>query len=205
MKTIQDFKIRASASGQIMTNPRAKTELLSETTKTYVFYWLKENIYGYRKELNNKYVTKGLELEDEAIDKAIELLDLPFTLKNEQFYEDEYFTGTPDLIIKDTVYDIKCSWDCYTFPLFDTEIPTKNYYYQLQVYMHLLGLKKAKLVYVLLNTPENLASWEQPKDYSELDKKFRIKTFDVEYSEEVIQDLKQRVTNIREFIKTINI
>lgn len=205
MKTIQDFKIRASASGQIMTNPRAKTELLSETTKTYVFDWLKENIYGYRKELNNKYVTKGLELEDEAIDKAIELLDLPFTLKNEQFYEDEFFTGTPDLIIKDTVYDIKCSWDCFTFPLFDTEIPTKNYYYQLQVYMHLLGLKKAKLVYVLLNTPENLASWEQPKDYSELDKKFRIKTFDVDYSEEVIQDLKQRVTNIREFIKTINI
>lgn len=205
MKTIQDFKIRASASGQIMTNPRAKTELLSETTKTYVFDWLKENIYGYRKELNNKYVTKGLELEDEAIDKAIELLDLPFTLKNEQFYENEYFTGTPDLIIKDTVYDIKCSWDCFTFPLFDTEIPTKNYYYQLQVYMHLLGLKKAKLVYVLLNTPENLASWEQPKDYSELDKKFRIKTFNVEYSEEVINDLKQRVTNIREFIKTINI
>lgn len=205
MKTIQDFKIRASASGQIMTNPRAKTELLSETTKTYVFDWLKENIYGYRKELNNKYVTKGLELEDEAIDKAIELLDLPFTLKNDQFYEDEYFTGTPDLIIKDTVFDIKCSWDCFTFPLFDTEIPTKNYYYQLQVYMHLLGLKKAKLVYVLLNTPENLASWEQPKDYSELDKKFRIKTFDVEYSEEIINDLKQRVTNIREFIKTINI
>jgi len=205
MKTIQDFKIRASASGQIMTNPRSKNELLSETTKTYVFDWLKESIYGYRKELNNKYVTKGLELEDEAIDKAIELLDLPFTLKNEQFYEDEYFTGTPDLIIKDTVYDIKCSWDCYTFPLFDTEIPTKNYYYQLQVYMHLLGLKKAKLVYVLLNTPENLASWEQPKDYSELDKKYRIKTFDVEYSEEVIEDLKQRVTNIREFIKTIKI
>lgn len=205
MRTIQDFKIRASASGQIMTNPRVKTELLSETTKTYVFDWLKENIYGYRKELNNKFVTKGLDLEDEAIDKAIELLDLPFTLKNEKFYEDEYFTGTPDLIINDTVFDIKCSWDCYTFPLFDTEIPTKNYYYQLQVYMHLTGLKKATLVYVLLNTPEHLASWEQPKDYDNLDKKYRIKTFDVEYSKEVIDDLKQRVLNIREFINTLNI
>jgi hypothetical protein len=205
MQTIKNFKIRASAGGQIMTNPRAKTELLSETTKTYVFEWLKENIYGYRKEISNKYLSKGLELEDEAIDKAIELLDLPFTLKNEQFYEDEYFTGTPDLIIKDTVFDIKCSWDCFTFPLFDTEMPTKNYYYQLQIYMHLLGLKKAKLIYVLLNTPDNLASWEQPKDYTELDKKYRIKTFDVDYSEDVIQDLKQRVINIREFIQTINI
>lgn len=205
MKTIKDFKIRASAGGQIMTNPRAKTELLSETTKTYVFDWLKENIYGYRKEISNKYLSKGLELEDEAIDKAIELLDLPFTLKNEQYFENEYFTGTPDLVIKDTVFDIKCSWDCFTFPLFDTEIPTKGYYYQLQIYMHLLGLKNAQLVYVLLNTPENLASWEQTKDYSELDKKYRIKTFDVDYSEEVIEDLKQRVTNIREFINTINI
>jgi hypothetical protein len=205
MKTIKDFKIRASAGGQIMTNPRAKTELLSETTKTYVFDWLKENIYGYRKEISNKYLSKGLELEDEAIDKAIELLDLPFTLNNEEYFENEYFTGTPDLIIKDTVFDIKCSWNCFTFPLFDNEIPNKGYYYQLQIYMHLLGLKKAKLFYVLLNTPENLASWEQPKDYSELDKKYRIKTFDVDYSEEVIEDLKQRVENIREFINTINI
>ena len=54
MQTIKNFKIRASAGGQIMTNPRAKTELLSETTKTYVFDWLKENIYSYRKEISNK-------------------------------------------------------------------------------------------------------------------------------------------------------
>jgi hypothetical protein len=205
MKTTKNFKIRSSAAGQIMTNPRSKTELLSETTKSYVFDWLKEEIYGYRKEISSKYITKGIELEDEAIDKAIELLDLPFTLKNEQHFEDDYFTGTPDLIIGDTVYDIKNSWDCFTFPLFDTEIPNKGYYYQLQVYMHLLGLKKAQLIYVLLNTPEHIESWVQPKDYDNLDKQYRIKTFDVVYDESVIDDLIQRVDNIREFITTINI
>lgn len=203
MKTIQDFKIRASASGQIMTNPRVKTELLSETTKTYVFDWLKENIYGYRKELNNKYVTKGLELEDEAIDKAIELLDLPFTLKNEQFYENEYFTGTPDLIIKDTVYDIKCSWSAFTFPLFEEKIPNINYKYQVNVYMHLLGLKKAKVIYVLLNTPDSLLNWEEKHNYDDLDKKFRIKVYEFEYDEMIINDLKERVENIRSFIKEL--
>ena len=199
MKTQLNFKSRASASGKLMTNPRDKKELLSETTKSYVQEWLKESIYGVRKEIKNKYLSKGLKLEDEAIDKAIEWLDLPFTLKNETFFEDDFFTGTPDLIVNETVYDIKCSWDCFSFPLFDKEIPTKDYYYQLQVYMYLTGCKKAVLTYVLLNTPEEL-TYEEKHNYDSLDKKYRIKTFEIEYSSEVIAELIKRVINVREYI-----
>jgi len=54
---------------------------LSETSKTYAENWLKEAIYGVRKEIKSKYLTKGLTLEDEAIDTAINWLDLPFVLK----------------------------------------------------------------------------------------------------------------------------
>lgn len=199
MKTQLNFKSRASSSGRLMTNPRDKKELLSETTKSYVQEWLKESIYGVRKEIKNKYLSKGLKLEDEAIDKAIEWLDLPFTLKNETFFEDDFFTGTPDLIVNETVYDIKCSWDCFTFPLFDKEIPTKDYYYQLQVYMYLTGCKKAVLTYVLLNTPEEL-TYEEKHNYDSLEKKYRIKTFEIEYSSEVIAELIKRVINVREYI-----
>lgn len=198
----ENFKIRASAAGQIMTNPQKKTDLISKTTVTYVHNWIKESIYGVRKEINNKYLNKGITLEDEAIDSAITWLDLPFVLKNEKYFEDDYFCGTPDLILEDEILDIKNSWDCFTFPLFENEIPTKDYFYQLQVYMHLTGKRKARLVYVLLNTPEDL-TWETQNDYSSLDKKYRIKTFSIEYDESVIEDLKQRVINIREFIKTI--
>jgi hypothetical protein len=193
------FKIRASASGKVMTNARSKSELISETTKTYIKEWLTEHIYGVRKEIKSKYLSKGLKMEDTAIDKAIEWLDLPFALKNEKFFEDDFFKGTPDLIVDGTVYDIKCSWDAFTFPLFEKEIPNKDYYYQLQVYMHLTGCKKAVLTYVLLNTPEDL-TWEEKHNYDSMDKKYRIKTFEIEYSEEVIADLKERVTNIRTFI-----
>ena len=203
MKQFPNFKIRASASGQIMTNARSKSELISETTKTYVQEWLKEHIYGVRKQINNKYLNKGLMLEDTAIDKAIEWLDLPFTMKNEKFFEDDFFTGTPDLIVDGVVYDIKCSWSCFSFPLFEKEIPTKDYFYQLQTYLHLTGCKKAVLTYVLLNTPEEL-TYEEKHNYDNLDKQYRIKTFDVEYNAEVIEDLKQRVLNVREYIKTIN-
>lgn len=198
----KNFKIRASGAGQIMTNPQKKESLISKTTESFVYNWLKESIYGIRKEINSKYLTKGLNLENTAIDKAIEFLDLAFILKNESFFEDDFFTGTPDLISENTIYDIKCSWDCFTFPLFEKEIPTKDYFYQLQVYMHLTGRKKAKLVYVLLNTPEEM-HWEAQHDYSGLDKKYRIKTFDVDYDESVIEDLQNRVSKIREFITTI--
>lgn len=196
------FKIRASASGKLMTNPRSKTEMLSETTKSYVYDWLKESIYKVKKQINSKYLSKGISLEDEAIDTAINLLDLPFAIKNEKSFEDDYFCGTPDLLVDGVVYDIKCSWDCFTFPLFDEEIPTKDYFYQLQVYMHLTGLKKASLVYVLLNTPKEL-TYEPQNDYSDIDAKYKIKRFDIEYQPEVIEELKTRVNNVREFIKTI--
>lgn len=47
MKSI--FKIRASGSGQIMTNPQKKEALISKTTESFVYDWLKESIYGVKK------------------------------------------------------------------------------------------------------------------------------------------------------------
>ena len=194
------FKIRASASGKLMTESRTKTEPLSKTTQTYLQEWFKESLYGVQKEISSKYLDKGIALEDEAIDKVIEWLDLPFAMKNEEQFENEYFKGTPDLIVNDTVFDIKCSWDCFTFPLFESEMPNKDYYYQLQVYMALTGLKKAMLCYVLVNTPEDL-TWEQPHDYSNVDKSLRLKTFEVTYDQSVIDSLIEKVKLSRSYLQ----
>ena len=199
---LQNFKIRASAAGKLMTSARSKNELLSETTKTYAKEWLTEQIYGFRKEIKSKYIYKGLVMEDEAIDKAIEWLDLPFAIKNEQYFENDFIKGTPDLIVDGIVYDIKCSWDAYTFPIFETEIPNKDYFYQLQCYMHLTGCTKAVLTYVLLNTPEEVV-YETPQNYDDLDKKYRIKTFEIDYDQNVIDTLIDRVKLTREFLETL--
>ena len=201
MKT---FLARASAASKLMTAPRNKSESLSETTKSYIKEWLIEQIYGFRKEIKSKYLDKGLMLEDTAIDKAIEWLDLDFVMKNEDSFEDEFFTGTPDIITNDEILDVKCSWDAYSFPLFDKELPNKDYFYQMQVYMHLTGKKKARVVYVLLNTPEEL-TWEEKHDYSNMDKKYRIKDFVVEYDAEIIATLQEKVKEARKYIETINL
>lgn len=203
MKTQEKFKIRASASGKLMTEPRSKSETLSETTKTYVKEWLTEKIYGIPKEIKSKYLDKGNALEDTAIDKAIEWLDLPFAIKNEKFFEDDFFCGTPDLIVDGVIYDIKCSWNNFSFPLFENEIPAKDYFYQLQVYMHLTGCKKAVLTYVLLNTPDFMI-YETKHEYDAMDKKYRIKTFEIYYKSEVIEKLQKKVENVREYLETLN-
>jgi hypothetical protein len=184
-----------------MTNPRTKSETMAKTVKTFLHDWIKEGIYGQRKEIESKYISKGLEFEDMAIDKAIEWLDLPFALKNKQRFSDDFFTGEPDLILSDTVIDIKNSWSCWTFPLFENEIPTDDYFFQVQTYMHLTGKKKASVVYVLLNTPETHNSMEI--SYDNVDVKYRIKRFDFEYQPEVIEELQKRVILAREYINTL--
>jgi hypothetical protein len=186
-----------------MTSPRSKTETLSETTKTYLKEWLTSEIYGVQKNIQSKYLTKGVMLENEAIDRVVEWLDMPLMLKNEKHFEDNNFQGTPDLFLNDdTVIDIKCSWDCFTFPLFETEIPTTDYYYQMQVYMLLTGRTKAKLIYVLLNTPDGL-SYDETFDYSNIDKKYRIKVFDIDFEHDIIEALIIRVKESRKYIKTL--
>jgi len=196
------FKLRASAGGKLATNPRSKSELLSETTKTYIKEWLTEQIYGVKKEITSKYLTKGIELEYEAIEYLVANSDLPFFLKNDERFEDEYFCGTPDIVTDEFIIDIKCSWDCFTFPLFESEIPNKDYFYQLQIYMHLTGVKKAKLVYVLMNTPQEL-SYELVHDYSGVEASKRIKTFEFDYDENVINDLIEKVKISRNYIKQL--
>lgn len=198
---MQEYKCRASSAGNLMIATRSKTELLSKTTQSYLETWMKEQIYGVKQNIKSKYLSKGTELEDEAISLAVEYGIMPFTVKNEKQFEDSFFTGTPDIITEDAIYDTKCSWDCFTFPLFDEELPEKNYFYQMQVYMHLTGKKKAYVVFMLLNTPEDLP-WGDFFDYSKIEPKFRHKIFEVNYDPEIIKELQEKVILSRNYINS---
>ena len=199
---MKQFKIRASAAGKLMTKPRSKSEVLSKTTKDYLQQWVKEQIYGVRKSIKSKYLDKGNAVEEDAIKYAAQELGWLFAEKNEKRFSDDYFVGTPDVILEDRIIDIKSSWDCFTFPLFYNGIPNKDYYYQLQVYMYLTGKRKAQLVYVLMNTPEEL-TYEFSHDYSEISSDYRIKTFDVNYDKDAINHLAEQVEESRQYIKQL--
>ncbi len=159
--SIPKFKARCSRLGAIMTNPRSKTEILSETTKTYLIEWILEKKYGRSKEFSNKYIEKGLTTEQDGFQLIQEVIFKDkFLPKNKEFFENDYFTGTPDVIINDKVIDNKSSWNLFTFPIGETTIPEKQYMYQLQGYMHLTGTQSAMLCYTLNDTPSHLVEDE---------------------------------------------
>ena len=197
---LNEFKIRCSAIGLIMTEPRSKSETLSQTCISYLEQWVKEQFYNTKKQINSKYLTKGNEVEIEAIEYYADVKDLGFVLKNQDYFENDFITGTPDLITNGIVYDFKSSWDCFTFPLFETKVD-KNYEAQLQGYMALTGLQKAKLVYTLQNTPDEL-QWDEPIDYSIYPDTLRIKEFEIHYDAEFIERVNNRVIECRNYINT---
>ena len=63
------MKFRCSSLGKLMTASRSKSELLSETAKTYIQEYFKEKELGIKKDIWSRYTTKGIEMENEAIDR----------------------------------------------------------------------------------------------------------------------------------------
>ena len=149
------YKERPSAIGRIMTSPRSKNEKLSETCKTRIEEKFLEDKFGIKKEFWSKATDKGTTEEPISIELAVRQLGLFGAQKNEETFESDYLIGTPDIIYGDCVYDIKTPFSGSTFPFFQTELPEKAYMYQVHGYMELTGLRKAKIVYCLVDAPAN--------------------------------------------------
>jgi hypothetical protein len=219
------FKVRCSAIGKVMTSPRSKSEILSQTAKTYVEEQVLLAKYGIVKTFNSRYTDKGNLVEDESIKLASEVLELGFILKNDEHFSNDWVTGTPDVNTASLILDVKSSWDATTFPFFATEIPTKDYYYQLQGYMWLTGKQKSLLVYCLVNTPLDMvqdeirrAHWnanlleesldlidevQKRHNFDHIPDNRRVKVFEVERDDEVIEQIKERVELCREYYETL--
>jgi len=153
------FKARASRLGDVMTEAKAKSDLIGETARTYLLSQYIFNRWGRFKEFSNKFVEKGLAVEEDAITLYSRYAKKYFT-KNEDSFENDFITGHPDVFIMDAsrvseVVDVKSSWDLHTFYKAKKTID-KKYYWQLQAYMELTGASKARLVYCLIDTPQKL-------------------------------------------------
>jgi len=214
------MKVRCSQLGKIMTKPRLKSEVLSQTTKTYIQELVLQEKYGIYKEFWSRYTDKGNAVEDEAINLAMDTLDVGFIYKNEEHFSNDWITGTPD-VNTDILLDVKSSWDATTFPFFEDEIPNKEYYFQLQGYLWLTNKTQALLCYCLINTPFEIVEdevrrehWKQQlidesqdiRDFVEAKHNFdhipakkRIKTFVIDRDESVIEEIKTRIELCREY------
>jgi hypothetical protein len=155
------MKIRCSSLPKIMTSPRTKGEVLSETAKSEIIKIAKEDYYGYSSQITNKYVEKGIEVEDISIEllNTIKFADYK---KNTERLTNDFLTGECDINDEknDEIIDIKSSWSLETFPALPSDINIKDYEMQLRGYMMLYNRSKASVCYCMVTTPQGLIMYE---------------------------------------------
>jgi len=195
------MKIRSSALGKIMTNPRSKKETLSATCKTYIKELVKEDLFGYRTTIDSKYLTKGIDMEDTSIDLYNEVHGTLY-LKNTERLENEFITGECDINAEDKIIDIKSSWSLETFPASPDDVNNKDYEWQLRAYMWLYDKPKAELAYCMVSTPDYLLKEWDNLDIHKVDNHdpfLRVTTISFERDTEKEELIAQRVKDCREF------
>ena len=220
-----ELLFRCSSLGKLLTESRVKSEVLSETAKTYIQDLFKERELGIFKDFSSRYTDKGIENEDQAIQMASEVLNWEFVTKNETRFNNEWLTGEPDVLTETLLADIKCSWNGSTFPMFDDKLKNKDYFWQLQGYMMLTDMPQAELVYCLTNTPFQIvedevrrAHWklnlidenldvreavQASHNFDHLPDSLRVKRFIVKRDNEALEKIKQRVEVAREYYESL--
>lgn len=237
--TLSELEDRFNGNGRPLTANMEKERLkliekrdnpeLPQGSKTYCKQWLKETRFKRRAEIRSKFIDKGNECEEDGFTLMAIVLGLGMVYKNEQFFEDEHICGTPDLILSDQVIDNKCSWNLDSFPMYESEVPEPDYWYQLQGYMALTGMQRATLAYTLVDAPvwmvERELEWSdnkfnvvnnmvftqktfeyfgiEDKGFVPIPNKDRVKTFNIERMDSVITDIRTRVELCRNYIYTL--
>ena len=222
---MENILFRASSIGNLLTESRTKGETLSKTAKTYIEKVFKERELGYIESISSKFLDKGIQMEDIAIQMAADTLNWEFVVKNDKRFNNEFITGEPDICTDTLLADIKCSWNLGTFPMFESELPNKMYYWQMQSYMWLTGHDKAELVYVLANTPHEIVEDEVRREhwklhlidedldlreavqmshnFDHLPDKLRVKRFIVEKDEQSFERIKEKVILARNYYQQL--
>lgn len=199
---------------------------LGQSIKTYLKEWLISQLTSKRKDIESKYLTRGLAVEHLAIERIGRYYGVE-CVKNETQLENEYFTGEFDTLVNvetPIIVDAKSSWDAFTFPYFEEDAP-EGYKDQDLVYLDLTGCKKAAVAFCLENgTLEEVErlSWkiakkegaEEPDinhwdeaekrlNYDHLPESMRIKVYEFDINNQRIDEMKKRVIECRAYIKNV--
>lgn len=150
---------RCSSLAKLMTNPRNKSESLSETAKSYIKQLAKENFYGYTSKIETKQMRKGTEYEMESIALVNSVWFGSNFVKNQLRETQGYLSGHPDIITDDSIIDIKTSWSLETFPALPED--ADSYEWQVRGYMHLFNKPRAFVIFCMIDTDDDLLTdWD---------------------------------------------
>jgi len=221
---------RCSQLGNLMTNGRGKSVEMGETAKGYVRDLWRQTEYGYREEVMTDEMLKGHLCEQDSLALVQKVLGGEFRPKNTLRLQNDYITGTPDVILKreDFVEDVKTSYNLRTF---SESAMTPAYFWQAMGYLWLSGKTKYRLIYCLVPTPDELITEQKKRFYfrfncdesnpdyvrisdqidhnnnliSTISAEKRIRVFEFDFEPEKIEMLKDRVGLARQYYKTLTL
>ena len=195
------MKWHPSSLAKLMTESRTKSEVLSQTTKSYIASKAKEDFFGYNSFISTKAMQKGTDFEHESIELVNQIRDT-FYIKNEETIENDYMIGTPDIILDNSIIDIKTSWSLETFPAISAEGVNKDYEWQLRGYMMLCDKQSAELIYCMIDTDDFLLSdWDNKSIHkvSHIEPKKRITVLEYERNTITEEAIRERLTACTEY------
>ncbi len=220
---------RSSAIGDLMSDPKTKADkdagLLSKTAQSYLIEVYISQKYGRDKDVQTKQMKKGIEVEQDSIDMLSKYLNKTL-YKNEKRFTNDWIGGTPDIVLEDSIIDVKSSYDLWTLL---GKIPNKLdslYHWQMQSYMWLTGTKQAKVCYCLIDTPDSIIETEKyyllkkmdvisedspdfvreclklehSMKFGDIPMNERILVFNVDRNEDDILKIQHKVEKAREFL-----
>jgi hypothetical protein len=197
---IKNLKFRASSVGHLCSLPRDKSAKeageLSETAKKETikcFNWWK---YGRGEYITSKYLTSGIEREDNSI-TDLSLFTKRLLVKSNNRYENDFIIGHPDIEYLEEslkiIEDVKSSYEIGTFSESVSEKIKSIYEWQGRSYLWLSDSDVFRLRYVLTNAT--------PKVIDDAKKKliWEMSETDPEYIQRAIQIEKNMIFNMAQF------
>jgi hypothetical protein len=221
-----NYKFHCSGIKYLFVKSRSKDDPLSETTKAYLREIWIEEAYARKKEIITKYMEKGTIVESDGLDLVKAATGVTY-FKNKKTLENDWIIGTPDINTKDALIDIKSSWDIWTFAAVDEKRARSDYYYQLLGYMWLTDKTSSDLIYVLVNTPDEIIQSELYKlsfrnpdisnkedvyqtylknyKFDDIPAVNRVKSFRFEIDPEPIEVLKKNILIARDYMSKLSL
>lgn len=163
---------------------------LSDTAKKILTDIVFYEKHGRKFTLENKYFSKGLEVEKDSRDLISKVLGQNLVRSDER-KSNEWVTGAIDIEPNGVIIDIK---SCYNFESFNKHLIDNNISYyerQLDCYMELWDIKDSLIAFTLVDTPARLVEDEIRR----LNWKDLILNFEGEVYDEKIPDVVKLVEN----------
>lgn len=199
------LQFRASGVGKLMAYP--DRDSLPVGAITAIYEKASQIILDWEPKLDLRVIEKGHVCEDEAIGLLNQVKGKNY-VKNTTRLTTDLLTGEWDIYCKeeDLIIDIKNAYSKKTFPIFIKEGDKKDYEWQLTAYMALKNASRARIAYVLVDTPEELINPYDDINWhivSHINPENRLTEFNMERCFERERQLLSRVKLAQEKLKEI--